>query len=110
MITTEQSPADLVSAFLAAAGLAEWTPIRVFVVGSPRFVTSPVARHWIDFEVDENHKGRWFRVTYTLLRSRDTDDSWAIDGLQLICISPSGIPHHDDMTLGDATINAVYIR
>lgn len=93
----------IVAEFLKATGLNEWTPIRVFVVGSPRYVTSPAARPWIDFEIDEQRDGRWFRVTYTLLRSRDGDESWVIDNLQLICVSPSGIPHHEGFTLGDVS-------
>lgn len=97
-------PADLVTAFLAATGLAEWTPIRVFVVGSPRLVPCPVARAWIDFEIDEQRGGRWFRVTYSVVRTTPADESWSMDGLQLICVSPSGIPHHDGMTLGDAAL------
>ena len=105
MTTTEQSTADIVSAFLSAAGLAEWTPIRIFVIDSARVVTSPLCRPWIDFEIDEQIKGRWFRVTYSLLRSREGDESWDADALQLICVSPSGIPHHEGMTLGDAALN-----
>jgi hypothetical protein len=93
-----------VSAFLAAAGLAEWTPIRVFVVDSPRFVLCPVARAWIDFEIDEQRGVRWFRVTYSLVRANPAEESWNADGLQLICVSPSGIPHHEGMTLGDAAL------
>ena len=76
----------LIINYLAAHGLDEFTADRVFVIGSARTTSSPITQPWLDFEIDERHKGRWFRVTYSLLMDANQIP------LALYCVSPSGIP------------------
>jgi len=97
MSATTTNPEVTVLEYLKAHGLDEFTHERVFVVGSARPTSSPITQPWLDFEIDELRNKRWFRVTYSLLL-----DAAGVP-TELYNVSPSGVPHHEGVPVGDVT-------
>lgn len=63
------------------------SPFRKFVDGSVEVVVPDGGKDaWIDFKVDEERCGAWFRVTYSVFITRA---GW---GREIFCSAPSGLP------------------